>query len=222
MQTLRRFRNAHAGRRGFVIGTGMSVSIVVNEFGLRPSLLASEIVVGCKQAHRLFPLRYFVSMDAPFVHREAEALAGSPFVKFVTDAIETVPTNARDDTLVPLSASLRPRSGVVVPTGFEDIRTDGDTGLVALQVAYLLGLDPIYVLGLGDRLHEGRLHFHGESKRVRSQDTVSAMAGDLLPLVSELVAAGVAIRSCSPISNINTIVPYVDIRNVTRGEEDAT
>lgn len=205
--------NKHASKRGFVIGTGMSVSVLLDDFKFPPALLASEIVVGCKQVHRRLPLRYWVSMDPLFYEREKAALAGTCFVKFIpAEALDA--DGAQDATVIPLSPLPEAKPPGAVPAGFDDLSTDGDTGVVALRIAYLLGLDPIYIIGLADRIYDGKMHFHAESKRIVSDAVVQAMGSELFPLIEVVRARGITVASCSPISNLNSAIPYVDIRTL--------
>jgi hypothetical protein len=206
----------HVSTRGFVFGTGMSVSILLDELKFPVALLTSEIVIGCKQTYRRVPLRYWVSMDPSYYRREKAALAGTTFLKFVpTDALD--PGETEDATVVALPRLPDTRSPGAIPISFDDLRTDGDTGLAALRIAYLLGLNPIYLVGLADRIWKERMHFHTESKRIVSDAVVQAMGSELLPFVQAITADGVRVISCSSISNLNTLVPYVDIRALDMG-----
>jgi hypothetical protein len=210
--------NRHRSTRGFVVGTGMSVSILLDEFRVSRERFVPEIVVGCKQAHRRLPLRYWVSMDSSFYEREKTALAGTGFVKFIPAGTSSDEPE-HDRTVVPLSPLSKAKPADSVPSEFGDLSIEGDTGVVALRIAYLLGLDPIYLVGLADRIYDGKMHFHAESKRVVSDMVVSAMSTELFPFIQAIRARGVTVASCSPISNLNGIVPYVDIRTLLSVEE---
>jgi hypothetical protein len=210
--------NKHRSTRGFVVGTGMSVSILLDEFRLRKERFASEIVVGCKQAHRRFPLRYWVSMDSSFYEREKTTIAGTGFIKFIPAETNSVEPEY-DATVVPLPPLSKAKLADAFPNKFDDLSIEGDTGVVALRIAYLLGLNPIYLIGLADRIYDGKMHFHAESKRVVSDVVVSGMSIELLPFIQSARARGVTVASCSPISNLNGVIPYVDIRSLLTAEE---
>ncbi|WFU42029.1 hypothetical protein QA640_05915 [Bradyrhizobium sp. CB82] len=203
----------HEGRRGFVIGTGMSVSILLDQFGYDANNLRQEVVVGCKQVHRRVPLTYWLSMDLPFFEREHVAIASSPFVKFAPVGAGRVGAQRVPGLIELAGEHSGPRP--TVPETFNDLALAEDTGLVALQIAYLLGLNPIYVIGLGDRIHEGRMHFHDESRRPLTHTVADSMGKAVVDFVRSLQTVGVAVRSCSPISVLNEVAPYVDIRSIS-------
>lgn len=211
---LARFDGLHRGRRGFVVGTGMSIAVVFDEMHVSPDRLDGEIVVGCKQVHRRVKLTYWVSMDLDFYARERALLARSPVVKF-TPALAD---HGDDPTLVCLPAREAMTTSATLPIRLADVGTGGDTGVVALRIAYVLGLQPIYLLGMNDPIHRGRLHFHDESRRPRSPGTVASMGEPMRALIRAIERAGVEVYSCSPISELNRVVPYVDIRTLDPAE----
>jgi hypothetical protein len=208
-EALSRFEGLHRGRRGFVLGTGMSIAVVFDDMQIPTDRLNGEVVVGCKQVHRRVPLTYWVSMDVDFYLREKPRLAAASFVKFTPAGVE-----GDDPTVVELPPRRAATEATALPRGLADVDTGGDTGLVALRIAYVLGLRPIYLLGMNDPMYRGRLHFHDESKRPRSPRTVVAMGEPMRAAIAALGRAGVAVYSCSPISELNRVVPYVDIRTL--------
>lgn len=205
-----RFDGVHRGRRGFVLGTGMSIAIVFDDMRISPDRLDAEIVVGCKQVHRRVKLAYWVSMDRDFYARERARLAGSSFVKFTPAGAN----DGDDPTVVGLPAREATTASTLLPVRLAEVGADGDTGLVALRIAYVLGLRPIYLLGMNDPVHRGRLHFHDESKRPRSPEAVASMGEPMRALIAAIERAGVSVYSCSPISELNRVIPYVDIRTL--------
>ena len=209
-----RFDGRHRGRRGFVLGTGMSIAIVLDDLAFPPRNFELEIVVGCKQVHRKCHLNYWVSMDHEFYARDRALLSQAPFIKFVPAAEPCLTDVVHDRNLVVLPHRDDRRAAHAVPGSFVDLCNDADTGVVALRIAYLLGLDPIYVLGLNDEIYRGRLHFHTESRRTISEAEVASMGQDMIPLVQAVVRSGVQVLSCSPISRLNAFIPYVDIRRL--------
>jgi hypothetical protein len=204
----------HRGRRGFVLGTGMSISIVFDELELSPGVLSQENVIGCKQTYKSFDLRYWVSMDPSYYAREFAKIRLCPFLKFVPDVEGYAVDLDADRSLIRLPYRPGTQCADALPRDFASLGIEADTGVVALRLAYLLGLNPIYVLGLGDGIHRGRLHFHAESKRNTSEAEVLSMGRDLFPLIEAMRAAGVDVFSCSPISRLNEAAPYVDIRSL--------
>jgi hypothetical protein len=214
---LRTLERKHSGRRGFVLGTGMSVSIVVNELQVSPHNLDGEITIGCKQAYKKFNLRYLVSMDETFFLKDRSPLLSREFIKFIPSSCGADSLNAEfcdDSTVILLQRSADKRPADSIPAGFADLCIDSDTGVVALRIAFLLGLNPIYLLGLHDPIYKGRLHFHDESKRPTAESEVLSMGEEMVPFVKALVARGIEVISCSPISRLNGVIPYVEIASL--------
>jgi hypothetical protein len=157
-------------------------------------------------------------MDVSFYEREKAALVGTGFVKFLPSAA-TCDEADPDVDIVSLSPVPKAKSPGSIPNGFSDVSIEGDTGVVALRIAYLLGLNPIYMIGLADRIYDEKMHFHAESRRIVSDTVVQAMGSELFPFIEAIRARGIRVVSCSPISNLNVAVPYVDIRTLLGAEE---
>ena len=206
----------HAGHPGFVIGTGMSVSVLLDELLVPPQAFDEEIVLGCKQIHRDFKLSYWVCMDTAFHLREQNKIAQKSFTKFVpyNESIdEDIPP---DPNRISLPHKEPISSPDTVAESFDDLCIASDTGVIALRIAYLLGLNPIYLIGLSDNIYKGKLHYHSESKRIVAEQTVTTMGNELIPFIEAISEKGTQVISCSPISILNAVVPYVDVRTVLK------
>jgi hypothetical protein len=211
----------HRGERGFVLGTGMSIALMLDQCRVPMTTLGPEVVVGCKQVYRQCPLRYWVSMDFELYLRERHALSQLSFLKFVPQVPTRMDAVKNDRDLIALPRQRARSLPTAIPNGFSDLCIDADTGVVALRIAYLLGLNPIYLLGMNDGIYQGRLHYHDESKRVPSEQELVAMASDMVPFISAIVELGVSVISCSPISRLNAVIPFVDICTLFDANERA-
>jgi len=107
---------------------------------------------------------------------------------------------------------------------FDDFRTGLNSGYCALQLAVILGYREIYLLGFD--LNVDRItHYHGgygeekDSFKHKLETYYNYFAIGLGLLVSS--NRGINVYSCSPMSRLNQIIPYEDIRNllVKRNEQ---
>jgi len=203
------FDNKHVGQRGFLLGTGPSINIILDEYGFTSDLLYKEIVVGCKHVCRFFPVDYMVSIDAVYYKQDYNYLIEQKFVKFLPQVhIDGVDLDS-DNTVVTLPYNSDvPRNRL--PTSFEDLTINDETGIVALKIAYLLGLNPIYMLGCDATTYEGKTHCHTRYRRRKT----APPGRYFYTFLTALKKNNIEVFSCSPISKLNKVIPYVDIRTL--------
>lgn len=218
---LRAFDNKHAGRRGFVIGGGPSIRLI-EEGGFDMSLLQKEITVGANKAYKLFTPNYLVWGDRNFFRRFERELLELDCTMFYGHFQRT---NNEKDKMPPLDD---PRFVAVhrvieghgrhhIPTSFAGpISFWQNSGVVALRLAFLLGLNPIYLLGMDLGGHQGKFWFHEGYVATGAGKKWYELAGTIFERIIARLDNdhGVDVYSCSSISSLNDVIPYVDIRNL--------
>lgn len=213
------FNNIHEGKRGFVLGTGPSINIILDEYKFVSDLLYNEIVVGCKHVHTLFPVNYMVSIDTGYYTNHYKEIVDKKFIKFIPKVFIKDIDVTVDKTLVQIPYSNSVNKGgkmppETLPTSFDNLCIDSATGVVALRIAYMMGLNPIYLLGIDSALYKSNSHFHHEYKGVRTNKHMVSMGKDFPPTIKAMQNKETEIISLSPISYFNPLVPYVDIRQI--------
>lgn len=99
-------------------------------------------------------------------------------------------------------------------TTWNAFATCHNSGAAAIQLAILLGYKTIYLLGLDYRI-TGEIHFHegyGQAKE-RFAHSLEDYAKLTLETVEQWKGEQ-KIISCSPISILNAVIPYIDIKKI--------
>jgi hypothetical protein len=199
----------HCGKRGFVVGGGASIGALLDE-GFEPSVLDTEIVVGANKAYKFCRLSYFASVDPSFIQRFSAEINLLDCVKFIPERYEQ---GLLVNSVVKLPDPKLRHKRSTLPTGFLTMSHVGGSGTFAIRVAYLLGLNPIYLIGFDcTRLH-GKSHFHNDYPKPLLEEQAKAFYLALATLVDNL-SKNVAIYSCSSISLLNARIPYIPLREV--------
>jgi hypothetical protein len=104
-----------------------------------------------------------------------------------------------------------------IGTSFDDFRCGGDSGYCALQLAILLKFKTIYLLGI-DLVTRARSHYHN-AYRWRGAEVYKKKLESWFNLyvngIDEIRnKTSSTIFSCSPISRLNTIVPYIPLESI--------
>lgn len=145
---LEKFRNAHAGRRGFVLATGPSVA--KQDIGW----LRDEVVVGINFAHKItlpqvWTPDYMVTADPSILRKLADEWETLKTQVVVTDTCMVQTGYAASNLVSGKGISLYYRDDIAwdAPEGFRIPKACSTTGHLALPWAMYLGLNPIYLLG---------------------------------------------------------------------------
>jgi hypothetical protein len=94
---------------------------------------------------------------------------------------------------------------------FKEFRSGNNSGFCALQLAYLLGYDEIYLLGIDLNIEE-ETHFHGgygESKE-KFQKKLDEYYMNFATAISQ-IPPNVRVYICSKSSRLNGLLPYREI-----------
>lgn len=214
ISNLSEFNGKHKGQRGFVIGGGSSI------IGMDLDWLKDEVTIGANKAYKIFEPNYLTICDWRFC-----VLYGKEMIREAPNCIKFTKDNflPRMGVQVPNLLGLkvdRQRQGEGYLTHrFEDPVTFPNAGGTALIVAYMLGLSPIYLVGIDCRKVDEKTHFHtdydkkDQEKRIAS-GLYTRMRRAFEPLLKQLKEKNVEVYSCSPISILNGLIPYTDLGNV--------
>lgn len=97
---------------------------------------------------------------------------------------------------------------------FDEFQPGQNSGFCALQFAVIMGYSPIYLLGFDLTSNEnGKLHRHYD-KSQRWQSTLDEFFGFFKRGLIALEGSDVKVFSCSSISRLNGIIPFLDIDKV--------
>jgi hypothetical protein len=209
-----KFDNLHAGQRGFVIGGGPSIKLLL-ESEFSPELLHNEIVIGANKAYKFCDLTYLVSIDTNFIRGCRDEVRALSCPKFFPEGY--LRGYEEDNTVYPMANRLQDYRGnrAKLPNNFNDICYVGGSGSLAVKVAYSLGCDPIYLLGIDCTLWDGRSHFHDDYETPLPKKTVEGFFPTFYGFIHNMINARRRVYSCSPISKLNDrVCPYIDIREL--------
>lgn len=205
------YSNKHQGRRGFIIGSGPSLRNVLSS-NFTFDVFAKEIIVAVNQSYKLGKPNYIVSLDPGFCGRNAGKFPREPSTRFVFPqwVNETPETNERRIRIrVQENCSDIPYTFSSV---FPPLQNSGVLGIV---IGYLLGLNPIYLLGFDGVKLGGKTHFHMDYGHWKLNDgQVHSFFKKHLAVVNILNDRGVTFYSCSPISLLNEVIPFKDITKI--------
>lgn len=222
LEKLKGFDGLHKNKRGFVIGGGPTL-YEYKEQGFDFSLLENEITVAANVAYDLFKPTYLVWEDGFIPDNFSDEITGlEGCTKFCPSYIaKKYPNLASNPDVYVLHVLAGSSADVnVLPKTFsKPISFWNNTGVVALRLAYLLGLYPIYLLGIDLRKSlEGRTHFHDKYGKARhGRPKVSNYDGfyNAFKVTIEAIRREkVRVYSCSRISPLNEIIPYKDLREL--------
>lgn len=219
---LRAFNNKHAGKKGYVIGGGPSILELQVRSDLSLLSLQKEITVGANKAYRIyegFEPTYLAFCDWKFCVLYGKEMAREipTTVKFTKELyINRIQIDIPRLYGIPVNKENQGKG--ILSTSFDEPMAFPNAGGTALIIAYLLGLNPIYLVGIDCKNYYGVTQFHNDYDR-KDQDRriESGLYERMLivfeSLLSQLKECGIEVYSCSSISDLNQFIPYVDIRS---------
>lgn len=101
---------------------------------------------------------------------------------------------------------------------FNDFRTGYNSGFCALQLAVLLRYKKIYLLGIDLLKKNNRKHYYDKEMTSKSDDSSLDKFYDNFVLALKIIKekTDIEVISCSNISRLNSIIPYVSFDEVTK------
>lgn len=213
--------------RVFIVGGGPSI-----ETGELKKLSSCQTIAVNKSAFFVPNPTHFVTMDYTMIRkvgmpRIKNLKAAKHFVvNMAIDYIQNrngVPTDTRyniaynqlfdvfDNIIV-----CRREDGLGL--NFSDFRCGDNSGFCAFQLAFLLGYKKIYLMGFDMTVQGTKTHFHSgyrEPPRVFSSRVSKYIKGFSIAIrEAKHKYPEVEIFSCSKISGLNNIIPYVNFNEV--------
>lgn len=208
-------------KRGFIIGGGPSILSLIEE-GFSFDSIKNEITLGVNKAYKLMIPGYLLFGDLYFWDTYKEEIRNIKCIKVSPD-YNSRRVGSVDQGIFLVKGNMRNDSGSLLSETFsKEISAWNNSGVWALRLAYIFGLNPIYLIGMDvvRQDDKGNTHFHLDYniKRVKA---VSNKRYDNFFLawmrtISLLKKKNIRIFSCSKISRLNTLIPYVDVREIVK------
>lgn len=218
MRRLYKMDNLHKGRRGFVIGGGPSIRDIPKE--ILNVLEQEEITVGANHAFKLFEPTYLVFIDRGYWYnfgKEIRALRKTGHIFYPSKLTDIA--GQRGGPKFCQFPHGNEKSHPIAPRSFRArIPTYNNSGVTALRMAYILGLNPIYLLGCDlnkDAKMAGDTHFH-DCYDAKRKNATKAQRYDAFreSFVKTIEVMRSRVVSCSPVSSLNDAIPYRPIEEV--------
>ena len=202
------YNNKHKDKRGFLIGGGTSIKYL-QESGFDFTQLQTEVTVGVNKAYNLFVPTYLVFGDDFFWKHFSQEIRALQCIKFAPSQILR---GYSDPSILPLRTSTNYQE--VLPRGLDaSVSFINNSGVAALRVLYCLGCNPIYLIGIDlTEDSSGATHFHTDYtsfKRYTTPSKYKTFHTEFARTLSALKTKNISVFSCSPISSLNTIIPYI-------------
>lgn len=191
----------HQGVRGFVIGGGESIKILQKQGLDIEHLIRNEITIGTNKSYLLGKSTYHVAMDAPYFKSDEANLIGLPNL-YVSDMIGFEYPNLK------VLKRLTGKGYNIISESFEEgIYYGKSSGYIALNLANILGLNPIYLLGIdlvGKHFHAG----YGPKADTKLPKDHNNIEREFRKGIAELGRRDVKVISLSNVSSLNDVISY--------------
>jgi len=209
--------NIQAGKRGFLIGGGASINGIIESGFDFKSLEEDEITIGVNKAYKILNPNYLLYQDDYIWEEFNEELKALPKT---TEIICPHYAHGSGDPRVTFFNAIMGTANLP-PTFNTPVGTKNNAGVTALRIAYILGLNPIYLIGIDLRpedAHPDRFNFHKDYDKARqakvSKEKIALFRKYFLETIEELERVDVHVFSCSKVSTLNSHIPYIDIKNI--------
>lgn len=210
----RTYDKKHEGKRAFIIGGGPSVSTILDSGFDFKKEFKDEITFGINKAYHLLMPTYLVFGDAYFWNHFGTEIKKLSCMKIVPDNIIH---NYRDDTMIILKRSQTPKD--VLPVSLAaPVSFINNSGLAALRIAYAMGCNPVYLIGIDVKITEdGKTHYHDfySGLRVTPPSRYRQFYNEFDRTITALKGK-CEVFSCSDISALNNLIPYIPIQEVVK------
>jgi hypothetical protein len=208
---LSHFNNVHKGERGFVIGGGPSLlNLTEEEIGQ----LKKEVTVGANKAYKLFHPTYLCYVDRTFhtlFKKEFDVLLCPKFTK--------EQFNDPASNIYGLKYDWGKISHGVLTHSFEGEFSFPNSGAFALNIAFLLGCNPIYLLGIDLKSDGEQTHFHADYSKKEIAGRIKTglyrrMTNVFVPMLRKLASLHVQVYTTTFGTVLDGVIPYVNARSV--------
>lgn len=204
--------NIHKGQTGFIIGGGYSIKqILENQSAI--SFINEHIVIGTNKAYKFFDLDYLVCCDPHFWKNYKHEIKNLETIKFCPSIIKNV------DEVKNLH-KFNIKHARTVPSDFNLIKIENNTGVAAIRIGYLLGLNEIYLLGFDlckvEVGNEKIKNFHDGYDKEREEkvtdDKLQEHYEEIRHTINEITKLyNIKFYSCCEYSPLNNDIPVVEI-----------
>jgi hypothetical protein len=212
----RKLTNRHKNKPIYIVGGGTSL------LGFNFIKLKTKITMACNSAALQFPAKYMVFLDEQFYKENKKGIQSFKGFKITMASYETITgpkvIKVKDWKEVKVQRQNFKQKGFV-PLGLSDneddgLNTGGNSGFLALQAAYIMGCNPIYLMGIDLRFSNHKKYFYDGKKDSAGgeiqYDNMSKAFNFAAPLFKE---RGVKVYNCSPISKLEGY-PYYSLRKI--------
>lgn len=219
IKVLRSYNNLHQGQRGFLVGGGSSL-LALQDGGFDfHQMEKKEVVVGINKAYKLFLPTYLVFGDRIFWDSFREEIRTLSCIKFAPQDIlkgSTTPSQ-KETSLLPLQRDANTRD--ILPKGLEGpISFRNNSGVAGLRVLYCLGCNPLYLLGIDlTTSNQGETHFHHDYRAIGRKsrpESYKQFYVEFAKTIAALKTRDISVFSCSSISLLNAVIPYVPLSSL--------
>ena len=207
IQTDDRFDRFFDNKKGFIIGGGTSLSKISQSIWDR---LKNEITIGTNASYELIESNFLVIGDLFFWKafkneiNKLKSIVFSPYDVlinkncFVEKQIFALKREKKD--YKKLSNSLA-----------DTISWWNNVGVTALRIAYILGINPIYLLGFDLQDNHNRHNFHDKYEKKRPykvEPPYNNFYESFEVVIKQLEEKNVKVISCNEYSKLNKIIEY--------------
>lgn len=194
----------YSGKRCVIIGGGESISTWL-QCGIDLwKMIDEEYTFGINRSYILGESTFHTCMDWGYWKIDEKYLTKLTKSTFMLPQV--ICTNAKlSDAYCLISSGY---GSHMIPENFSNgICYGGSSGFIAMVCSYLMGFNPIYLLGFdlcGYHFHEG----YGKEKDAKLARDHTMVRSALIEGIKILQLRGIEIISLSPISRLNDCIPY--------------
>jgi hypothetical protein len=209
---IRKLHNKNNGTRCFILANGPSVA------SENLSLLNNEIVIGMNGSPLLeskfsFKTSYYVVTDERFFQDETKkSIAwGTTGLRVFRDNLKPFDNPKLSTNTAYIRSIGRDGFSLNLAKGFYFGCT---TTMLALQLAFYIGSNEIFILGLDLTYQKGMERFYQESKPQEYDDFMGIQIKNIRDAFLTLKTHGVNLHQCSQHSNIRPYLPYIEFKSL--------
>lgn len=213
-----KYDGIHKKQKGFVIGSGHSINLESNE---TISKLKKQITVGSNCAYTLFEPTYLLWSDTYFWRNFNKEINKLNCIKLCPHSI-IKSSKITGHNIFYLKNHIIIGDGLHSNPGtFKDPFVFwNNSGVAALRVAFILGLSPIYLIGidLNKELSTGKVHHHNKYPTGRVKHNTNKKLNSFKLafqlVIQKLKTFNIKVYSCSKVSLLNDILPYRNLKEI--------
>lgn len=217
--TIKQLKGAEAGRRAFILANGPSVAKE------NLSFLKDELVIGMNASTLLekqhgFESKYYVVSDMRFLSHPVKRVWGtadlSPkTIRVLRRELHAVDEPSLASRTVYVDALSRDGFSTNLAVGFFYACT---TTMLAVQLAYYLGVKEIYLLGVDLRYPSDNPRFYTEANPQVEDAFTSVQIANLMNAKKLCAERGVGLHNCSSVSLLRPYLGHVPFASLFEKE----